>query len=73
MKTILPHDDSARTADFDFDQHVVDRVDDSLWWAVRAGHFRIARRCDLCGRWLTDPESKRAGRGPRCAKKAATS
>jgi len=57
-------------AEFDYDKHIVDRVDDSLWRAVFDGHFRIAVRCDVCGRWLTAGTSKRAFRGPSCATKA---
>jgi hypothetical protein len=60
----------ATATEFDYDKHVVDRVDDSLWRAVFDGHFRIAVRCDVCGRWLTEGTSKRAFRGPRCAAKA---
>lgn len=29
--------------------------------------WRLARRCQGCGRWLTDPRSVAAGIGPRCA------
>lgn len=58
------------TTDLDFDRHIVDRVDESIWRAVYNGEFRLAVRCDVCGRWLTDGRSKRAHRGPRCAEKA---
>jgi hypothetical protein len=40
--------------------------DDPLWQALFNGHFRLALRCDVCGRYLTATESKRAGRGPTC-------
>lgn len=62
--------DTAPESDFDFDRRVVDQVDWSLWRAVFEGHFRLAVRCDVCGRWLTDGRSKRKHRGPRCAAKA---
>jgi hypothetical protein len=57
-------------AEFDYDKHIVDRVDDSLWRAVFDGHFRLAVRCKVCRRWLVDGRSKRAQCGPRCAAKA---
>jgi hypothetical protein len=55
---------------FDFDKRVVDQVDWSIWQAIFNGHFRLAVRCDVCGRWLTAGRSKEAHRGPRCAAKA---
>ena len=58
-------------ADFDFDRHIVDRVDESIWTAIYNGQFRLAVPCDICGRWLTAGSSKRAHRGPRCAAKVA--
>ncbi len=58
------------TDDLDFDRHVVDSVDESIWQALFDGHFRLAVRCDTCGRWLTASASKRAQRGPRCQAKA---
>lgn len=69
-----PSDESQSTApetDFDFDRTVVNRVDESIWRAVYNGDFRLAVRCDVCGRWLTDGRSKRAHRGPRCAARMA--
>lgn len=57
---------------FDFDRRVVAQVDWSIWQAVASGHFRLAVRCDVCGRWLTAGRSKKAHRGPRCAAKAVT-
>jgi len=33
--------------------------------------WRIAVRCKVCGHWLTDPVSARAGIGPRCAQAVA--
>lgn len=62
---------AAEITEFDFDRHIVDSVDQSIWRAVYNGEFRLAVRCDVCGRWLTDGRSKRAHRGPRCASKAA--
>lgn len=57
--------------DFDFDKSVVARVDESIWAALFDGHFRLAVKCDTCGRWLTSGASKRAHRGPVCRKRAA--
>lgn len=56
---------------FDYDKHIVDRVDESIWRAVYNGHFRLAVRCDRCGRWLTDGHSKRHRLGPRCKTRVA--
>jgi hypothetical protein len=56
--------------EFDYDRHIVDSVDDSLWRAIFDGHFRLAVRCKVCQRWLVDGRSKRAQCGPRCASKA---
>ena len=44
--------------------------DASIWQALFDGQFRLAVKCDVCGRWLTASSSKRAHRGPRCAAKA---
>lgn len=46
--------------------------DGELWSRLFNGEFRLAVRCDICGRWLTDGRSKRAHRGPRCASKAVS-
>jgi hypothetical protein len=64
-------DSTANDDDFDFDKRVVSQVDWSIWRAMYNGEFRLAVRCDICGRWLTDGRSKRAQRGPRCAASAA--
>jgi hypothetical protein len=71
--TTLYDQHTAPESDFDFDRHIVDRVDESIWRALFDGHFRLAVRCDVCGRWLTAGASKRAHRGPRCRAKAAAS
>jgi hypothetical protein len=71
--TLFPQSNAAAKADFDFDRHIVDRVDESIWAALFDGHFRLAVRCDVCGRWLTANTSKKADRGPRCAAKVVTS
>lgn len=60
---------SATDDDFDFDTRVVAQVDWSIWQGIRRGDFRLAIPCEVCGRYLTDPRSKRAHRGPRCAAK----
>lgn len=62
--TITPH------ADVVFDLTLLGGPDADVWAALFDGRFRLARRCDVCGRWLTAGASKTAGRGPRCAAKA---
>lgn len=62
---------TARPGYDDFDKRVADQVDFSIWQAVFNGRFRLAVKCDICGRWLTAGTSKQAHRGPRCAAKAA--
>jgi hypothetical protein len=62
-------DSTADPRQFDFDQRVVDQVDASIWRALFLGQFRLAVRCDICGRWLTAGRSKAQHRGPRCAAK----
>lgn len=69
--TNTPESTATEVTEFDFDRHIVDSVDESIWRAVYNGEFRLAVRCDVCGRWLTDGRSKRAHRGPRCAERAA--
>lgn len=64
-------DSTDRADTFDFDKHIVDRVDESLWRAVYNGQFRLAVRCERCGRWLTAGASKRNRIGAHCATKAA--
>lgn len=63
--------DVDRDVDRDLDRQLVDGLDGSLWAAIFDGHFRLAVRCDRCGRWLTAGRSKRAHLGPRCAQKVA--
>lgn len=70
-----PSDNTNSTAEseqFDFDRHMVDQVDRSIWQALFRGEFRLAVRCRRCGRWLTDGTSKRNHLGPACAAKAVT-
>lgn len=59
----------AEPADFDFDQQIVHRVDESIWRAVYNGEFRLAVRCKRCGRWLTSGLSKRERLGAHCKTK----
>lgn len=58
------------TDSFDFDKRVADQVDFSIWRAIYNGSFRLAVRCERCGRWLTSGHSKRARLGPHCKAKA---
>jgi hypothetical protein len=46
--------------------------DGELWNRLFSGEFKLARRCDVCHRWLTSNKSKAAGRGPNCAARAVT-
>jgi len=46
---------------------IVDQTDRGLWLDLLNGTFRLAVRCDVCGRWLTSHKSKAAGRGASCA------
>jgi hypothetical protein len=62
--------DTPSLDEFNFDRQIVDRVDQSIWHALFNGDFRLAVRCDTCGRWLTSSASKRAHRGPRCSARA---
>ncbi|WP_396912473.1 DUF6011 domain-containing protein [Mycolicibacterium sp.] len=39
--------------------------------STEADDYRIARRCKVCSRYLTDPNSVRAGVGPTCATRGA--
>ena len=50
------------------DRQVVGDAD--LWAALFDGRFRLAVRCDTCGRWLTAHASRVAGRGPNCSARA---
>ena len=50
------------------DRQIVGDAD--LWAALFDGRFRLAVRCDVCGRWLTAGKSKANGRGPNCAARA---
>lgn len=56
------------TAADDLDRAIVG--EESLWAALFDGRFRLALRCDVCGRWLTSGKSKANGRGPSCAARA---
>lgn len=51
---------------------IVEKVDRGLWQDLMNGRFRLALRCDVCGRWLTAHKSKAAGRGPSCAARTGT-
>lgn len=57
--------------DFDFDKRVADQVDWSIWRAIYNGHFRLAVKCERCGRWLTAGSSKRNRLGSHCKAKGS--
>lgn len=65
--TSLDASDSTRHGDNDADIALVGGVNADLWAALFAGQFRLAVKCDRCGRWLTAGPSKRAGIGAHCA------
>jgi hypothetical protein len=65
-----PQSTASADTDFDFDRRVVDSVDRSIWAALFNGDFRLAVRCEVCGRWLTDGRSRRDHRGPVCRDRA---
>jgi hypothetical protein len=68
-----PPSDNAKSthgSDIELDLTLVGGVNADIWAALFAGEFRLARRCDTCGRWLTAHTSKAAGRGPSCAARA---
>lgn len=69
--TKLDNDSISATVDFDIAKRVADQVDWSIWRAIYAGEFRLAVRCQRCGRWLTAGPSKRERVGAHCAAKAA--
>lgn len=70
-KDITTAKDTADAADFAFDRHIVDRVDESIWRAIYNGEFRLGVPCERCGRWLYQGRSKKRGMGEHCAAKAA--
>lgn len=53
------------------DLALVGGINADLWALLFDGRFKLALRCDTCGRWLTAHKSKAAGRGPSCAARAA--
>lgn len=69
--TTTATESSPVVTEFDFDKAIVDAVNKELWVALFDGDFRLAVPCDVCGRWLTAGNSKRAHRGKHCAAKAA--
>lgn len=44
----------------------VETVPDLGAKGVDPSEWRIAVRCQVCRRWLTDPASVKAGVGPKC-------
>lgn len=65
--TLFGPNDNADKPQFDFDKQVVAQIDWSIWRALWRGEFRLAVRCERCGRWLTDGRSKGRRHGARCA------
>ncbi|WP_293311316.1 DUF6011 domain-containing protein [Mycolicibacterium sp.] len=49
---------------------IAGNIDLGIWQDLMNGTFRLATRCDTCGRWLTAHKSKANGRGPSCAARA---
>jgi hypothetical protein len=46
--------------------------DGDLFTLLLNDKYRLAVKCDVCGRWLTSHTSKVAGRGPSCAARSVT-
>jgi hypothetical protein len=61
--------DSTHGTDITVDLALVGANSD-IWALLFDGKFRLAVKCDVCGRWLTAGASKAAGRGPHCAARA---
>jgi len=64
--------DSTHGADVLVDLKIVGGVNADLWALLFDGTFRLAKKCDVCHRWLTSNKSKAAGVGPSCAARAVT-
>lgn len=69
--TVTAHPKAPGAAEVELMRGIVDKVDRGLWQDLMNGKFRLALPCDVCGRYLTAHKSKVAGRGARCAAKAA--
>ena len=68
VQTATVCDQSNRTADeLAADKALLQGVDGGIWAAIFDGKFKLAVRCEVCGRWLTAAKSKNNGRGPSCA------
>lgn len=52
------------------DLKITGGINADLWALLYDDRFRLALRCDDCGRWLTSHKSKAAGRGPTCSARA---
>lgn len=66
--TVTAQSNAPGAAEVELMRGIVDKVDRGLWLDLMNGRFRLAMRCDICGRWLTAHKSKSAGRGPSCAR-----
>ncbi len=64
MNTIAAHPDASL-----LDLSLVGANGD-IWAALFDGKFRLAVKCEICGRWLTAGKSKADGRGPSCSARA---
>lgn len=69
--TVVRQSNAPGAAEVELMRGIVDKVDRGLWQDLMNGKFRLALRCDICGRWLTAHKSKAAGRGAHCAAKVA--
>jgi len=66
-----PQSTAPGAAEVELMRGITDNVDRGLWMDLMNGRFRLAMRCERCGRWLTAHKSKAAGIGPVCSGKAA--
>ena len=69
--TLFPESNAPGAAEVELMRGIVDKTERGIWQDLMNGKFKLALRCDVCGRWLTAHASKSAGIGPRCAERAA--
>jgi hypothetical protein len=67
--TLFPDSNAPGAAEVELLRGILD-ADRGIWQDLMNGTFKLALRCEVCGRWLTAHSSKSAGIGPRCAARA---
>ena len=68
--TLFAQSNAPGAAEVELMRGILDKTDRGIWQDLMNGRFKLAMRCDVCGRWLTAHKSKAAGRGPSCAARA---